>query len=276
VVPPEVKGPIPFDVHHSALANARTKAATEAVQARDQQWQAEAGWVLQLPQDRRSAAAELVRDFYANPAMLIANVYSTIKDHPQWGPQLRALLGTGNGNGHAAPAEGTMPQPDVEVIDPRTNQVVSMTYSEKALAQREALLKKQYEQSIEQRLRPFEQDRQAAKDREAQAEFDRKASAAVEQSTTRILKILEDRTDLVQHVNTLLDQGMHWLDAALQVREQHLKPIQQQQATTTAADVFRRKAAANTANGAGAPVTPMVRIKDEKDLARHLEMLDRG
>ncbi len=263
-VPPEERWP-------TILENARSK----AIASRDQQWQEKAGWVLSLPPQQQEAAPALVRDFYLNPAMFVANVYSTLKDHPQYGPQLRALIGgNGHGNGHAASSEEGMPQPDVEVIDPRTNQVVSMTYSDKQLAKRDAFLSKQYEQQINQRLAPFEQERQAAKQRAEQAEFDRQAKAVVEQSTDRILKILGGRADLIQHVNALLDSGTHWLDAAIQVRDQHLIPQQQQQATVTAADTMRRKANANTANGSGSPVTPMTRPKTEKDLARMLEELD--
>lgn len=270
VVQLEAKGPIPFDVHHTALANARTK----AIEARDQQWQEKAGWVLALPQNQQEAAPQLVRDFYTNPAMFIANVYSTLANHPQWGPQLRAFIGQGNGNGHAPVSDE--PQPDVEIIvNPQTGQTVR-SYSADQQAKREAWLSKQYDQRFEQRLAPFEEARRAEKDRADRAEFDRQATASVNQSTARILKILDERTDLVGHVNTLIDSGMHWLDAAIQVREQHLKPQQAQQATATAADTMRRKAAGNTANGSGAPVTPMARPKTEKELAAYMEQLDRG
>ena len=48
-VPPEERWP-------SILENARAKASTDAIQARDQQWQEKAGWVLSLPPERQAAA----------------------------------------------------------------------------------------------------------------------------------------------------------------------------------------------------------------------------
>lgn len=275
--PVEAKGPIPFEVHHKALENARTK----TIEARDQQWQEKAGWVLALPPDHQAAAPDLVRDFYAHPPSFVMNVIKAMEGHPQYGPQMRALLslvtgnGHSNGNGHGAPADGE-PPPDLEVIvNPQTGQTVQ-TYSAQQLAKRDEYRARQLEQRFEQRLKPIEEERKAAKAKADEAEFKRQATATVDQQADSILKILDGKTDLLVHVNALMDQGVPWHAAAIQVRDQHLKPQQQQTATATAADVMRRKAAANTANGSGSAVTPMTRPKTEKDLAALLEQMDRG
>lgn len=271
---PQKLGAPPEERWPSILENQRKDAWNQAIQARDQQWQEKAGWVLQLPPDRQEAARSLVTDFYANPAMFIANIYASLANHPQWGPQLRALIGGGNGNGHTPVTDE--PQPDVEIIvNPQTGQTVR-SYSAEQLAKREAWLTKQNDQRFEQRLAPFEQERRAAQERAKQAEWERESVKTVDTYEARIMKILDGRSDLAPKVADLLGPGVDPIDAALQVREQHLKPQQQQQATATAADTMRRKAAANTANGSGAPVTPMTRPKNPKELAALMEQMDRG
>lgn len=272
-VPPPPAGPIPLDVHTKALENARIKSATEAVAQRDQQWQKEAGWIFQQPAERRAAIPELVRDFYANPAMFIANVYGQLQNHPQWGPQLRSLMGgNGNGNGHAPVSDE--PQPDVQIMNEH-GQAVSMGYSAARQIEREAWLKKQYFAEIDQRIAPLREDRDRRVAEQQSAEANRQINTQADQIMGRITGILDGRQDLFTHVDARVASGMDAIDAALAVRQQYIVPQQAQQATVAAADTMRRKAVAgSTANGGGSTTTPIGRPKNHKELAALLESLD--
>lgn len=91
---PEKTGPIPFDVHKTALENARKKAAEESIAQFQQQY----GGHLQLAQAMQ-----------ADPVGTITQLVAELQQHPQYGQQLRS---------HAAKVLGQRQQPKAEEPQP--------------------------------------------------------------------------------------------------------------------------------------------------------------
>lgn len=105
-----------------------------------------------------------------NPMAFFAQQFAELSQHPQWGPQLRSFLGQqfGGLRQRQEPSLPQEPQPDVAIYD-QQGQVVGHTYSAKVLAEREAFLKQQWMQEINQSLAPKLQTLDSLAAREAQA-----------------------------------------------------------------------------------------------------------
>lgn len=263
-VPPEARWP-------AILDNARSKAATEAVQARDRQWQQEAGWVLQIPPEQRKYAPNVVRDFYANPTGFVVNTVVELLRTPQ-GAILRQALMPLLGNGHAAVGEQE-PQPDVEIHGP-DGRVIGHTFSDRLLKERDAFLKKQLLSEVQQQLTPFQREREEAQAREQALRMDREIQANTDTVMTRLTKILGDHREAWAYVDAAMNTGMDAYDAALEARDKFITPNQQARAEQDAAERMRRKANANTSNGAGAVVTPASRPRTAKELSKLMQDMD--
>jgi hypothetical protein len=100
-------------------------------------------------------AVERIARSAGNPLALVAELVQELGPHPEFGPQLRSFLGQQFGNlrqRQAAAAEAP-PEPDIAVYDQQGN-VVSRTYSDTALAKRDAYFKQQLLQEISQQFAP--------------------------------------------------------------------------------------------------------------------------
>jgi hypothetical protein len=143
------QGPIPFEVHHTALANARTKAVQEA----QAQWDQAYGFA-KLPGARE--IFEKVARSAGNPIAFFAEQFDELANDARFAPQLRSFIGQRLGQfrgqqSQQAPQGPTMPDPDVAIYDAAGN-VVGQTYSAQAQAQREAVLKQQWLQDVNHQL----------------------------------------------------------------------------------------------------------------------------
>lgn len=265
---PTEQGPVPFPVHQTAMDNARAK----AVQQRDQQWQKETGWVLELPQEQRAGARNAVRDLYTNPIQFVTRSVTELLNSPQ-GAAVRAalspLIGAGNGNGQ--PAANPL-DPDVQVMNEK-GQEVARTFSAERV---QAIVNKAVEDALGREVRPLREAHDKQIHEAKAAEWSREVNAQADQVVARVDKILEGRKDLAPHVDALMaaNPNIDPIDAALQIRERHIVPGQTQQATAAAADVMRRKAAATTANGAGTTTAPLARPTNAKALSLAMQRMD--
>jgi hypothetical protein len=114
-------------------------------------------------------AAERIARHQANPIGLLTELIQDLSPHPEFGPQLRSLLGQQFGGlRQRTPAAPEAPTPDVAIRDEHGN-VVGQTYSADALAKRDAFLEHQLLAKIEQTYAPklktletIEQERQTA------------------------------------------------------------------------------------------------------------------
>jgi hypothetical protein len=148
--------------------------------------------------------------------------------------------------------------------------VVGKTFSADRVT---AIVQKAVADAIGREVQPlkseYEQRQVAAKTQESRRQMDRQADTAIAR-----MKGILGRDDLWGHVDALLAQGKDPIDAALEVREKYVVPNQAKAAEATVADTMKRKAAANTANGAGTSTATTTRPKNAKELAAFMENLD--
>jgi hypothetical protein len=259
------QGPIPFDVHHKALENARTK----TVQERDAQWMEKYGWATTIEKDALDKWIPFAKRISTDPAGHLRDFLAPdVLQHPQHGPAIRAELGRifqslGNGNGE--------PQPDVQLVNEQ-GQVTGMTYSADAQAKKDAWLLSQWRNEWQREIGPIkaerEQQQQQAAQQQARAALESKADVVM----SELLEIVDGKTDLLPAIDALMGEHPEWSahKAALEVRKTKIVPTQQQTAQAAAADSFRKKAAANTSDGRASTSTPPKRPTTRQELADFL------
>lgn len=266
-------GPIPFDVHHTALENARTKAKNEAVA----EWRQRYGWAERIPQATIEQWARQSQEISTDPVAHYVNLGRFLQNHPLYGPQMKSHAGrvlAGGGD--------PMPQPDREIVDER-GQVIGKTYADGGLAFHE-WSKRQLLSEVQRELNPIKEER-ARQSADIQA---RQHAQRIGQQADAVMEelhgILGSPTDAAQanalfeavHQAQAENPSWSWHKAALHVRKTRVEPSLKGQATTEAMDLMKRKAAGNTANGAGTSSAPAARPKNEKELARYLRENDRA
>lgn len=224
----------------TVLENARTKAVDG--------FRSQYGITPQITPEVFQTGIGFARAINENPIAFLNQLSANIANHPVWGPQLRSSAG----RTLAQPAAQGPPGPDIEVTD-ATGRVVSMTFSDKRIAEREAWHQAQMKGEFTQMIQPFQQERDQRLQREQQDAFQKEVTAGAESELARVNKILEGRTELGPKVADLMAQGVNQIDAALQVREQFIVPTLTAAAEASVLDTQRKKAAGNTVNGSGAP-----------------------
>jgi hypothetical protein len=241
--PSDKAGPIPFDVHSKALENARTKAVAEFSQ--------------------KSGVGEAVKfseRINSSPPGFWREYTTELLAHPEHGKALRSdlarMFGGLKNQGQAA-TEAAMPSADVQIVDAAGN-VTGMTYSEKQLAARDEWREKQLMAKVSERVKPFEQEREAKQLAERQAAEHKQVEAAADLNITRIDRILDGDTKLYAQVAALIDADptLDAIDAALEVRKTHIAPRVEGDAQKKVLDNLQTKAAAQGMNpSSAAPAT---------------------
>ena len=170
------KGPIPFDVHSTALTNARAKEREAALA----EWRQQYGWAEQIDQSTLNSALEFYRGFNdpaGDPIALVQQLIDRVSTHPEHGARLRSLAAKqlAAARGQAQPSD-EQPQPDVAITD-ADGRVVGHTYSSEGLAKRDAWLERQMLAKLRTELEPVTQTvQEVAKERaHLQAEAQAKA-----------------------------------------------------------------------------------------------------
>lgn len=254
---PEKKGPIPFEVHETALKNARTKAADEALAKYKQDY----GWAEQIPRATLETWARLSERMSTDPIAHIAEIIAEVQHHPTFGPQLRSqaarLLGGAKGQ-----AKVDM-EPDL-VVRSDDGQVVAKSFSaEKVLAL--------MQQVADERVAPLKQESEARKAEAQRRAAEAKAQAMQQQVEATVNDVMEDIHDtlnitdpkteasiaLLAEVNRLMDEHPEWSahKAAREVRKTRIAPSLEAKATSAALDDLKTRAAAQSVNPAGAVVS---------------------
>ena len=124
--PAKPAGPIPFDVHKTALENARKE--------RDE-WDKQYGWARQIDQNEFRQVQGLARRLSSENAeeavAAVSELIAEMTARPTHAAAVRSLIAKSLGGGRQAP---TMPEPDVDITDANGN-VVGGTFSHKAMMQ---------------------------------------------------------------------------------------------------------------------------------------------
>lgn len=155
-IPAIKRGPIPFDVHDTALKNARTKAEQEV----SAKFDAEYGWAKQVNQQELQDALKIANLATSDPIAYAQSLIQELQSHPVHGQQMRSLaakaLAAARGQHQAA--EVQEPQPDLP-IQLEDGRVVHL-YSADQQTKREAFLQKQWLQSVQHELQPLKDSHQ--------------------------------------------------------------------------------------------------------------------
>ena len=278
--PAKTPGPIPFDVHKTALDNARAKAVEEVAG----QWK-DYEWVRQVPAADLREFTQMVIEAKGDPLAVLSKLADQIAADPVHGPQLRSLaakqLAAGRGQGQ--PVADEEPTPDVEIVN-QDGQVTGVTYSAPQQAKREAWLKRQFMAEVGDLLAPLQQSHEKAVAAEQTATA--KAAAAdwsgnFSQEITQYRGFAEHKQDIGRDVLAQLQQldptdprgnDPAWLEAAtLRAYHRVVGPklpalIQAQHAAS-----LKQKAIAQTESPSGMAPAITTRPRNPKELAKLLE-----
>lgn len=164
------KGPIPFEVHHTALENARTKAKDEALA----EWRKTHGWAEQVNRAEIEALAPMAQLYQRDRPAFVRQILSEgVAD-----PEVAALIRSEAARflGSRAPAqESTEIEPDIPVMD-ESGRVVNHAYSATAVKQ---LVQRAVEEAIGKKVAPLEQDYQARQKHAERAAYNKRLDDAV-------------------------------------------------------------------------------------------------
>jgi len=267
-------GPIPFQQHKTILENTRTKAFTE----RDAQWNQSFGWARNITPEHGPSVVKFYQDMERDPVAFYVTLGQTLATHPQFGTRFQQITGA---NGHAKP-QANLSDPDLVVDDGNGRQIA--TYGAERVQAIVADAVRKAVSEVRQELAPLRDAHQQSlvdqQSRVVQQQLTQQADTVMNRATKILGATIDAKGQpdarsqaLWSKVSALMDADpqLDVVDAALQVREQIVAPQETESAKTAAAEEMRRKANANTANGAGSGSSPMTRPRTEKELAKFLE-----
>lgn len=275
IAPPVVdkKGPIPFEVHDTAIKNARETGRKDA----EAQFDRDYGWAKAIPKESLQEMHRIATKLSTDPVGFYHELGGQLQRHPVHASALRSEAGralSGHANGE--------PPPDVQLVNEQ-GQVTGMTYSAEAQAKRDGWLRAQWRDDLQREIGPWKQQEEQRQREALQASITKENEARADAVMADLAEILEydqkapEKTlALFQEVDALMAQGVSAHTAALQVRKARVLPQQQQSATAQAAQTFRQKAAAQTADGRSASATPPKRPQTRQELAALLRAGESG
>lgn len=138
------QGPIPFDVHATALENARKKATAE--------WERDYGWAKQVKREEFQQAVEFARRVSTDPIAHVTDLIAELQAHPQHSQTLKSLAAKALSAGRSG-TTSTMPAADVAITD-ANGTVVGYTYSDKGMAARDAFIVQQVLAKVDEKYAP--------------------------------------------------------------------------------------------------------------------------
>lgn len=158
-IDPAQAGPIPFNVHKTALDNARSKAVAE--------WEQQYGWAKQVDPQEFQRVVEMSRKASADPIAYLQDFIKEIQQDPKYGAQLRSLAARALSQRQQQVVDEQEPQPDVPIqLD---NGRVLNLYSAEQQAKREAFLQRQWMSQVKQEFSPVTKTIETLQAREAEA-----------------------------------------------------------------------------------------------------------
>lgn len=256
--PTNAKGPIPFDVHHTALENARVKAVTE--------YKDKYGWAEQFKPEQRAWMLDMAQRMNDPWAF-----------HQWFGEQLSANPRTAAQRPQPAAAK---PQPDVQVLDQQGN-VVGMSFSAERQAELLTWERQQMTGEFKQLLQPFQQERDQRIQSERLAAQQKDLNTRADATFAHVNKILrmdslskEEQVALSGKLLKEMETTPNAIEAALTVFEREVVPTLTQKAEQTALETNRKKAAGNTATGGAAAPATIGPHSTQKEISAYLRSLE--
>lgn len=260
------QGPIPFDVHKTALENARVK-EREAIER-------DLGWARQVPKEAIQQWSSIAQKMTSDPIAFLNEFTQELHAHPTFGPQLRthAAKTLAAGRGQAA----VDLNPDLVVDDGQGKQIA--TFSADRV---KAIVDHAVQQAIAKEVQPLKSESEQRAAQAKAAESTRLANEKADSTMADIADILEitspetpESQKLYGAVWQLMEQdkSLSAEKAARQVWKTHIRPTIESKGQAKALEQLKTKAAGNTANGTGAAATPK-RPTNRRELAAYLAAL---
>lgn len=270
ITPGPKQGPIPFDVHKTALENARQKATTEAQATFDRDY----GWAKQIPQQTIQHWSGIAHLMASDPPAFLEKYFAEAATHPTFGPQVKSWAAK-----TLAQRAGAKPpdlSPDVVVQD-AAGREVARTFSADRV---QAIL----QEALSKEIAPLKQDLDSRRQREQQwqaAARQAEATQRLEASTDAVLADITDLLDisdqtpqpdkdaLFTELSALLDADPQLTPhkAAMQLRKTRIVPTLQGKAQQRVLDDLTQKAGAQAMNPSRTSVAPAHRPKSFNDPA---------
>jgi hypothetical protein len=252
----------PKETWPQILANARTKATAEAEAKFNQDF----GWARAIPQQTIQEWSQIARRMSADPIGFLNEYVAELQRHPTHSIALRSEAGrilSGHANGE--------PTPDVQLVNEQ-GQVTGTTYSAEGLAKRDAWRDAQLLEKVQREFGPLKAEREQERQTQAITAQRQQLESKADAVMAELGDILDGQTALFAEVDRVMGEHPDWSahKAALEVRKLKITPQQQSTAQAAAADTFRKKAAAQTADGRASASTPPKRLEGRKDIAEFL------
>jgi hypothetical protein len=151
------QGPIPFDVHHTALENARTKAVEEL--------RARVGWAEQIDPQEFQQVQHFVRTLQADPVAGLQQLMAEIRKNPQHDAAIRSLAARALAQRQQAQAADQEPQLEMVPVELSDGRIVKFATAESTAA-REAWIQRKATEAATAQLQPHLQTLHGLQQRE--------------------------------------------------------------------------------------------------------------
>lgn len=272
ITPGPKQGPIPFEVHKTALDNARTKATAEAQATFDREY----GWAKSIPPQTIQQWSGIATLMASDPPAFLEKYFAEAATHPTFGPQVKSWAAKTLSRRTGAPAQDL--SPDVVVQDGEGREVARTFSAERV----QAIVAHTVQDLLGKEVTPLKQDLEQRKAREQQQVMEaRQADAAkrLEASTDAVLADISELLDITDatppeardalygELNALLDadEKLSPHKAAMQLRKTRIVPTLAGKAQQQVLDDLTNKAGAQGMNPTRAGVAPTHRPKSFTD-----------
>lgn len=259
---PEKTGPIPFDVHHKALENARQKAVDE--------WRQQHGWAEHVDRAEVERMAQIATLYQRDRPGYLRQVLTEAVQDPTLAPMVRSEAARILGQRQAQPVDLS---PDVPVLDEAGNVVTQTLSADRIQARIDAAVAKALE-TFGGKVDPLLKERETRQAQEQVAEQTRQLEAHVGDLYAEACEVLPH---FKEH-ETAIAKVMEGIpgDPAKAMRKawaQVVGPTLAAKATSQVLDSFKSKAAAQTVDGSGQAASTPARPRNEQELRRYLRQL---
>jgi len=249
----EKTGPIPFDVHKTALENARTKAVAE--------YKEKFGWAEAVDRSAYEEAARIGQLYQRDKPAYIRQVLAEAVNDPTLAPLVRSEAARVLGS-RQQPAAPQAIEPDIPVVDEQGRTVAQAFSAERV----KALIAQAVADAIGKEVAPIKADfqtrQQQEQARQQQAEAQKASNTLYEQVTTELQGFKEHEAEIAAVFEKIPGDPA---TALYRAYAQVVIPKLQAAGQAKALEDLKTKAAASTANPASATVAATKRPKSFSD-----------